>query len=114
MEIRMRNKNIKLGYKQNKNDFEAEPVNLVKFKEYLEKYGPERAQGYFDAIIDMSKNIDTLFYHYDSKFEMYRCGTPHNVKSHLTEFKEQTDDLIDEVTIGDLVQNKPKIEPGTT
>lgn len=102
-------KKITLGdYENNKNDLEAEPITLEKFEDYLKKYGPERAQGYFDAIVDMSKNIDALFYRYDSKNAVWKNASHRYTSAHLKELKEQTDNLIDDVA-KDKLPPRPKI-----
>ncbi|MBT1689881.1 hypothetical protein [Dawidia soli] len=74
-----------------------DPIDYKNFKKYLKKNGVEKAMGYLDALIHVNENIETLFKHFDPKLERYTNSSPHRVKSHLKDFKAQTNYLIKQI-----------------
>ncbi len=79
---------------ENENTYEPVLINIKTLKKYREKHGAEQAQGYLDALIHMSGNIEGLFTYVHPRWEIEVDASPSRVRTGLKNFKNEIDYLI--------------------
>lgn len=86
-------------------NYEAVQINFKNFQSYVEKYGIERAQGYFDALKDMANNIEGLFYQY-GQGEYYSSNSPQRVYTRTKNFREESFHLVNQIDSAQILEKK--------